>query len=202
MGLFSTVKSFIGNSADHYSNAHYHAQNAVNHAKATGKIVRDTTSSFATVNTLYGLGASYLSFEHVSGKIIAANSAFQFANFFAGGELSTAANLTQTAAMTLVTDPVSCMLGYMGTSILAANPTATYQAIRKLGEAAYEFTGATLNGGAAVAEFGLGMLSDTLDLASQAEDHAIKTFETFDDPSAAMMDLVGKASGFIFHHDA
>lgn len=191
MGIFSTLHSFIGNSESHYSNSAGYAKNAVDHAKKSGAAVCDVASAFASPNSLYALGASYFSFEHIAGKVIAANSSFQFANYFAGGELSMAAHVTQKAAMTLVADPVSCMLGLMGTSILAANPTATYNVIKKTGEATYEFACASINTVAATAEFGLGVVSDVIEAASHAEDYTAKVFETFDNPIDSLKHLAG-----------
>jgi hypothetical protein len=192
MGIFSTLQSFVGSSADHYTKGYGYAQNATEHAQSSVAAVKSAFGEFSLKNSLYGAVFAYGSFEHIAGKVIAANSATHFANYFVSNtELSIAAQVTQYAAQTLVADPVSSMLVLMGGSILAANPEATFNAIKKVGEAAYEFTGATLNTVAAAGEFGLGVVSDTLEIAGHAEDYASKVIDSYDDPLSAVQHLVG-----------
>ena len=122
-------------------------------------------------------------------EIIGANAATQLANSMAGifggakitGVLATA---TEFAALSLVQYPVSCMAALMTTSIIATHPKETFEAVKELAKATYNFleTGLELTEAVTEAALALGLnAAELLDPAVDSLADYIKSTLDFDD---------------------
>jgi hypothetical protein len=182
MSFLSSVSDYFGGSAKHASKASAHLSEAASSASEGGSSVINGASNFLSSTTLVAGAVAWNSFEFVSGKIIAANSAAHFAQgvaSLAGGNtaINLAVKATSVAAMTLVQFPVGSMALLMAGSIIATHPKESFEAVKKFGKAAYKFTEAGVYTTAAVAEAAAALGLKAVELADDA-------IETFTDASA------------------
>lgn len=169
MSFLSSISDYFGSSTKHANNASTHLSNAGSSAyKGVNGVFNGISSLFSSTTTVVGVTA-WNSFDWVAGKIITANSATHFANWGAslfGGTQATsyAAQATGFAAQSLVQYPVGSMVALMAGSVIATHPKETFEAIKKAGEAIYNFVEAGFELTEAVTEAALALGLKTVEL--------------------------------------
>ena len=205
MSFLSSVSDYFGSSTKHANNASTHLSNADSSAyKGASSVFDGASSLFSSTTAVVGVTA-WNSFDWIAGKIITTNSATHFANWGAslfGGAQATsyAAQATGFLAQSLVAYPIGSMATLMAVSVIATHPKETFEAVKKAGEAVYNFVEAGFELTEAVTEAALALGLQAVELldsnvSNLFEDIEMTTFVNYSHEEVELSGLVEPLAG-------